>query len=142
MGTKSRGRSDDLGNKSKDPSGQAHWPVWACVAVSVALLLHFGAVMAVRSECHRRRFWSSRSLGIFRPYHELADLGYSYRYYAEPPPTPVVTATLEFSDGRPEEMVRLPATDGAGAADAASATVGAGECTLHGGAAEAKEQHR
>ena len=45
---------------------------------------------------------------LFRPYHELADLGYSYRYYAEPPPTPVVTATLAFSDGRPEEMVRLP----------------------------------
>ncbi len=46
--------------------------------------------------------------GVFRPYHELVDLGYSYRYYAEPPPTPVVTATLEFGDGRQEETVRLP----------------------------------
>ena len=33
---------------------------------------------------------------------------YSYRYYApEPPPTPVVTATIRYTDGRSEE-VRLP----------------------------------
>ena len=44
----------------------------------------------------------------FTPYYDLADLGYSYRYYAEPPPTPVVTATLSFGDGRPEETLRLP----------------------------------
>jgi hypothetical protein len=44
----------------------------------------------------------------FTPYFDLVDLGYSYRYYAEPPPTPVVTATLEFGEGRPSETFRLP----------------------------------
>src|SRR5262249_32114645 len=44
----------------------------------------------------------------FTPYFDLVDLGYSYRYYAEPPPTPVMTATLKFVAGRPEETVRLP----------------------------------
>jgi hypothetical protein len=42
------------------------------------------------------------------PYYDLMDLGYAYRFYAEPPPTPVVTATLRFGEGRPEETVRLP----------------------------------
>jgi hypothetical protein len=47
----------------------------------------------------------------FSPYFDLMDLGYSYRFYAEPPPTPVVTATIEYGDGRPEETVRLPGRD-------------------------------
>jgi hypothetical protein len=45
---------------------------------------------------------------LFTPYYGLADLGYAYRYYVEPPPTPVVTATLRFGADRPEETVRLP----------------------------------
>jgi hypothetical protein len=45
----------------------------------------------------------------FALYFDLFDQGYAYRYYApEPPPTPVVIARLEFADGRPEEIVRLP----------------------------------
>ena len=60
-------------------------------------------------QCRRRRCWSGRSPSCFTPYYDLVDLGYSYRFYAEPPPTPVVTATLQFGDGRPEETVRLPA---------------------------------
>jgi hypothetical protein len=44
----------------------------------------------------------------FAPYHQLLDQGYSYRYYANPGPTPVVTARIQFADGRPEESVRLP----------------------------------
>jgi hypothetical protein len=47
----------------------------------------------------------------FSPYFDLMDLGYSYRFYAEPPPTPVVTATIQYGDGRPEETVRLPGRD-------------------------------
>jgi hypothetical protein len=46
---------------------------------------------------------------VFTPYHDLVDQGYAYRYYAEPPPTPVITATLRFEGGRPDETVRLPA---------------------------------
>ena len=45
----------------------------------------------------------------FAPYHQWIDQGYAYRYYApEPGPTPVVTATLHFTDGRPDATVRLP----------------------------------
>ncbi|MBX6315735.1 MAG: hypothetical protein IRY99_22885, partial [Isosphaeraceae bacterium] len=44
----------------------------------------------------------------FRPYYGLADMGYAYRFYSpEPPPTPVLTATLTFADGS-ERKVRLP----------------------------------
>ena len=35
---------------------------------------------------------------LFTPYYGVADLGYAYRFYAEPPPTPVVTATLSFGE--------------------------------------------
>jgi hypothetical protein len=45
---------------------------------------------------------------LFAPYFDLLDQGYAYRYYAEPPPTPVITARLRFGDGRPEQSVRLP----------------------------------
>jgi len=45
---------------------------------------------------------------FFTPYHDLLDQGYAYRYYAEPPPTPVITARLRFADGRPEQSVRIP----------------------------------
>jgi hypothetical protein len=45
---------------------------------------------------------------LFTPYYGLADLGYAYRFYVEPPPTPVVTATLRFGGDRPKETVRLP----------------------------------
>ena len=34
---------------------------------------------------------------------------YGYRYYApEPGPTPVITATITYKDGRPDESVRIP----------------------------------
>jgi hypothetical protein len=55
-----------------------------------------------------------RIADIFTPYHDLVDQGYAYRYYAEPPPTPVITATLRFGDGRPDEQVRLPERSVAG----------------------------
>jgi hypothetical protein len=46
---------------------------------------------------------------ICAPYYQVIDQGYTYRYYApEPGPTPVVTATIHFPGGRPEETVRLP----------------------------------
>jgi hypothetical protein len=51
---------------------------------------------------------------IFRPYYDLLEVGYSYRYYTEPPPTPVVTATLEFGPDRHAETVRLPGRSVAG----------------------------
>jgi hypothetical protein len=53
-------------------------------------------------------FLERRIADFFRPYHDLVDQGYAYRYYAEPPPTPVITATLHFGEGRPDQTVRLP----------------------------------
>jgi hypothetical protein len=45
---------------------------------------------------------------VFTPYYGFADLGYAYRFYVEPPPTPVLMATLQFGENRPDETVRLP----------------------------------
>jgi hypothetical protein len=55
-----------------------------------------------------------RVADLFTPYHDLLDQGYAYRYYAEPPPTPVITATLRFGEGRSDLVVRLPDRDLAG----------------------------
>jgi hypothetical protein len=108
MATKSRGRSDVFGTKRGGPLAPGLWPVWARVTASAALLFHFGAVLGGALGVPPSSLLEQSVADAFRPYHELMDLGYSYRYYAEPPPTPVVTATFEFGDGRPEETVRLP----------------------------------
>ena len=108
MATRSRGRSEALETKRGRPLAPGSWPVWARVAVSVGLLFHFGAVVGGALGVPPSSLLEQSVAEAFRPYHELVDLGYSYRYYAEPPPTPVVTATLEFGDGRPDETVRLP----------------------------------
>jgi hypothetical protein len=132
MGSKSRGRSeariptglgvrgkgepiDDLvdstvgsGADSEVP-GRGAWPVWARVAVSLLLLYHMAAVMAGAVGVPPSSDLEQGIADWFTPYFDLMDMGYSYRYYAEPPPTPVVTATLQFDDGRTEEIVRLPA---------------------------------
>jgi hypothetical protein len=78
--------------------------------VSVALIFHFAALLVGAFSAPP---WSSlleRSLAErFAPYFQVIDQGYTYRYYApEPPPTPVVTATVRYADGRPEETVRIP----------------------------------
>jgi hypothetical protein len=45
----------------------------------------------------------------FLGYLLLIDQNHVHRYYsAEPPPTPVVTARLQFAEGRPERTVRQP----------------------------------
>jgi hypothetical protein len=108
MATRSRGRSEPVGTKPGGTLAPGPWPVWARVAVSVGLLFHFGAVVGGALGVPPSSLLEQSVAEVFRPYHELVDLGYSYRYYAEPPPTPVVTATLEFGDGRPDETVRLP----------------------------------
>ncbi len=106
MGTRSRGHSEALG--SSDGEMPASWPGWARVAVSAGLLFHFGAVLAGALGVPPSSLLEQSIAEFYTPYHELMDLGYSYRYYAEPPPTPVVTAKLEFGDGRPAETIRLP----------------------------------
>jgi hypothetical protein len=98
------GKFDTLGRSYRSPG---HWPTWARVTVTLAVLIHAWAIWIGA--------WSSppsspleRSLADgFHGYYGLVDQGYAYRYYVDPPPTPVVTATVRYADGRSEE-VRLP----------------------------------
>jgi hypothetical protein len=108
MGIRSRGRPEaSVSNDGVAPT-PAPWPGWVRVAVSAALLFHLGAVLGGAFGVPPSSLLEQSIAELFTPYHELVDLGYSYRYYADPPPTPVVTATLEFVDGRPDETLRLP----------------------------------
>jgi hypothetical protein len=90
------------------------WPVWARVVVSVVLIFHIAAVLAGALGVPPSSPLEQSVAGWFTAYYDLVDLGYSYRYYTEPPPTPVVTATIQFGEGRPDETVRLPGREVAG----------------------------
>ena len=114
MRTRSRGRSE--ASVSNDSRAPAPWPGWARVAVSAILFFHLGAVLGGALGVPPSSLLEQSIAEFFVPYHDLVDLGYSYRYYVDPPPTPVVTATLEFGGGRPEETLRLPRRDVAGPA--------------------------
>ena len=101
-----KSKSDTVANPGKITST---WPVAARVLVSLALLFHATAILA--------GVWASapssgleRSLAdLFLPYNQTIDQGYSYRYFApEPPPTPVLLATLIAADGRELETIRIP----------------------------------
>jgi hypothetical protein len=112
MGIRSRGRLE--ASVADGKGAPARWPGWARFAVSIALLFHLVAVLGGALGVPPSSLLEQSIAEVFVPYHDLADLGYSYRYYADPPPTPVVTATLEFGNGRPDETMRLPGRDVAG----------------------------
>jgi hypothetical protein len=95
-------------------TGRVGWPGWARALVSLALVYHMAAVMAGALGVPPSSPLEQAIADSFTPYYDATDLGYSYRFYAEPPPTPVVTATLRFDEGRPEESVRLPGREVAG----------------------------
>jgi hypothetical protein len=97
--------------KELDPSAKPGWPGWARLAASIAVVLHMSAILAGALGVPPSSRLEQAIADWFRPYYDLMDLGYSYRFYAEPPPTPVVTATLVFGDGRSDETVRLPGRD-------------------------------
>jgi hypothetical protein len=84
------------------------WPVWARVVVSLAIIYHLTAVFAGAVGVPPSSVLERTVADLFTAYYDLVDFGYAYRFYTEPPPTPVVTALLEFSDGRAAETVRLP----------------------------------
>src|SRR5438105_6592032 len=88
--------------------GQTGWPGWARVLVSLALVYHMAAVVAGALGVPPSSPLEQAVADWFTPYYDAMDLGYSYRFYAEPPPTPVVTATMRFGAVRPEDTVRLP----------------------------------
>ena len=94
----------------EEPAGTGPgWPAWARRLVTVGLVFHALAILAGVWAAHPSSDLEMAIDRVFLPYQGLIRQGYSYRYYSpEPPPTPVVTATLGFRDGRPEEVVRLP----------------------------------
>jgi len=85
------------------------WPVKARWAVSAVIVVHALAVLAAALAGSPSSPLEAWVADRFAAYYQAADLGYGYRYYApEPPPTPIVTATVHFADGRPDRTVRLP----------------------------------
>jgi hypothetical protein len=76
--------------------------------VTCGLIYHFSAVVAGALGVPPSSVLERRIADLFAPYLDLVDQGYAYRYYAEPPPTPVITATLRFDHDRPDETIRLP----------------------------------
>ncbi len=95
-------------------SAPRSWPAWARWVVSFLLVFHLVAVVSGGLAVPPSSKLEQSIADLFTPYYGLADLGYAYRFYVEPPPTPVVTATLRFGEGRPDETVRLPARHVAG----------------------------
>src|SRR5271166_4131000 len=89
-------------------SASVSWPGWARGLVTLALLYHMAAVVAGAMGVPPSSELERHIADLFTPYHDLLDQGYAHRYYAEPPPTPVITATLRFGAGRPDQIVRLP----------------------------------
>ncbi len=100
------GKSNTTGNPG---DGDRPWPAWARRVVTAALLFHAAAILAGVWAANPSSRLEQGVDSWFERYDQWIRQGFSYRYYSpEPPPTPVVTATLAFADGRPEVVVRLP----------------------------------
>ena len=97
-------KSGTIGTIDRSPN----WPAWARRLATLALLGHFAAVLAGVLGAPPSSPLEQAFAAAFAPYHQAIDQGYSYRYYANPGPTPVVTARIHFADGRPNETLRLP----------------------------------
>jgi hypothetical protein len=85
------------------------WPVGVRWVVSIAILFHVSAVLAGALGAPPSSDLEHHFVDFFAPYHQWLDQGDGYRYYSTAfPPTPVITATLSFLDGRPDRVVRIP----------------------------------
>jgi hypothetical protein len=88
--------------------GQA-WPGWAKAAISTLLIWHILAVLSVSVAVAPSSPLERGTADRFMAYLLLIDQNHVHRYYSsEPPPTPVVTATLKFGGSRSDHTVRLP----------------------------------
>lgn len=83
------------------------WPTWAKVAITLALLVHAGAIWSATWGSGIASPLERRTRERFQWYYGLIDQGYTYRYYSEPPPTPIIKAVIHFKDDHTED-VRLP----------------------------------
>lgn len=98
-------------DRTSTPQGPetGSWPPWARRLVTVFLVFHLTAGLAGAFAVPPSSMLQRAAADRFLWYYQLADLGHTYRYYApEPGSTPVVTATIQYADGRPEETLRLP----------------------------------
>jgi hypothetical protein len=101
------GSKSDTGNLV-DQAGQT-WPVWARWVVSGLIVFHVAAVLAGALGASPSSDLEHETAELFAPYHQLIHQGVGYHYYSTAfPPTPVVTATLSFKDGRADQIVRIP----------------------------------
>lgn len=91
-----------------DGPAAATWPAWAKIVVGLLLAWHLAAIFVGALATPPSPALVRALADRFQRYFQVVDQGYSYRYYApDPPPTPVVTATLRFADGS-EREVRFP----------------------------------
>ena len=104
------GQQVDQSEDGREPRGG--WPVGVRRLVSGVLVFHIIAILVGAFSSPPASLLERSLAEMFAPYFQVIDQGYAYRYYApEPPPTPVVTATVQFGGGRPDEVVRLPRKD-------------------------------
>jgi hypothetical protein len=102
-------KTRDFDTDRPDPRTKEGWPAWGRRLVSLLLLGHFAAILAGGWAAAPSSPLERGAASLFAPYLQAVDQGYAYRYYApEPGPTPVVTATVHFENGRPDATVRLP----------------------------------
>lgn len=91
------------------PERERRWPTWARRVATLALVFHMAAIVSGTLAVAPSSLLERSVAAQFAHYLWFINQGYGYRYYApEPPPTPVVTARLQYSDGRPVREVRLP----------------------------------
>lgn len=95
--------------EGKDAPAAVRWPTWARVLTTLALLYHASAVWVGAWAPGPSSELERQLVGPFDAYYQATNQGFSYRYYSpEPPPTPIITATLAFADGRPDRVARIP----------------------------------
>jgi hypothetical protein len=84
------------------------WPVGRKRVVTFLLIFHAVAIWAGIWGAAPASPLQESFRDMFGWYFNLVDQGYSYRYFApDPPPTPIVKATVNYPDGR-TEVIRIP----------------------------------
>lgn len=104
MAVKDRSR-----NLRPDAQQVADWPGWLRRIVSLFLIFHLMAMLAIALAARPSSPLQRELATPFAWYAELTNLGQAHRYYAPaPPPTPIAIAELLDADGRTIATRRLP----------------------------------
>lgn len=96
-------------SEAEEPNAGIGWAwEWRTLA-SAGLAFHLLAMLAVALAGAPASPLERELAEVFSGYVDLIDQGHVHRYYAPaPPPTPIVTAELQFGEGEPTKTVRLP----------------------------------